>query len=84
MELKLKSLEQITKSLPSQWEGESYKGEYIYIRGDKDELTVQTANNNKEEWNNNNFETVFFTKISGYCAIMDTCEMLKITGLQFN
>lgn len=83
MELKLKNLQQITKSLPSQWEGETQNGEYIYIRGDKEVLSVQIAKN-KEEWNNDNFEIVFFTKISGYCAIMNTCEMLKITGLQFN
>jgi len=83
MELKLKNLEQISGCLPSQWRGESHKGEYIYIRGDKEELCIQIANN-KEDWNKDNFDTVFFIKINGDYSVMDTCEMLKVTGLQFN
>jgi hypothetical protein len=83
LELKLKNLEQISRCLPSQWEGESHEGEYIYIRGDQSELSIQVAKS-KEDWSKDIFDIVFFTKISGYCAVMDTCEMLKITGLQFN
>jgi biotin synthase-related radical SAM superfamily protein len=79
--LKLKELKQTCSCCPSQWEGTTKEGKYVYIRCDNNELEVETAKN-EEDWYKGKFKVVFVDYNSDYGDVMDTNEMLSRTGIQ--
>ena len=70
--MKVKGLEMTCGACPSQWEGRTEDGEYVFIRYRYGWLRVDVGNQTI-------FETEHGDSLSG---VMGTDEMLRITGLE--
>ena len=70
---KIKILDQTCFACPSQWEGLFDNGDYLYIRYRWGYLTVSR-----------NGKHIFEKSVGGeWDGVLDTTNMLKITGLKF-
>jgi len=79
----MKKIVQTCTISPSQWEGETDDGQFVYIRYRFGDLTIEIADN-KEAWSDGKLRVILDEHIGGrYDGEMDTSRMLELSGISF-